>query len=160
MSAVAPPPLLRGATMVMVPSGDSPLLELGRTWHVLAGAVSTYLMLAYSLHQIGALIMLDVCASLGMSVGTFSLIMGAGNLLKFALMHIAGPVIDRLGARVVVVITLVLAASLLAVMGAATGPVMFGCAMVILLACSAFADQPTFVVLFVRALPRSSFGDG
>ena len=123
------------------------LQELRHGWPVLSVSVCSYFLLACLHSHVGPLLMLDVTSDLGMSITTYTLALGFGNLAKCVLLIVTGPAMDRFGAHNVANTTLAAGTLLVALLASAAGRNVFIGAIILLTASSAFAEQPTYVVI-------------
>ena len=129
--------------------------ELRRSGHVLLVSCIAYMLVCFVATHLVALIMLDAAAEFGFTIATYSLAQGAGNLVKGIALVVAGPVMERFGPHNVANATLIAATALLAVLALAPTPPLFVTALVALISITAFAEQPTYVVIqatFFQAL--------
>ena len=138
--------LHRRIVRVVMPS--SVWEEFRQSGHVLGVSCASYMLVCFVGTHLAALVMLDVVEALDTSVALYSLFQGAGNLIKGVLLALfAGPLMDRWGAHIVANATLVCATSLLALLTLSTTKAAFFAVLVALISVTAFAEQPTYVVI-------------
>jgi hypothetical protein len=117
--------------------------ELRRSGHVLLVAMMAYVELSGAAVHVPALIMLDVRTSLNVSISTFTMARGVGDLLKGIFVVLClGPAIERFGAVTCALVSMAFTA-LLSIMLALTqsGPT-FCVTLVILTVSTALCEQP------------------
>ena len=93
--------------------------------------------------------MLDAIESLGdLDISKYSLSLGLGNLIKAVLiLFVAGPVMNRFGARQCALVTLLVLIANIAILSSAMSGTTYCIALTSLIASTAFAEQPCFVCL-------------
>ena len=139
--------LLRTMDAQAVPSGAA-AAEFARGGTVLLLAVVDQVLLTGASTHLPALLMLDVTASLGISISVYSLCIGVGNVLKAVILLLAaGPTLRRFGASTCAILTTAAAAILLGAAALAPERTTFCAALVALVTATAFSEMPTFVVL-------------
>lgn len=125
--------------------GEAVCGEIRRSGLVLVLGIITYFMLAFVHTHLPAFIMLDAVNDLGISITSYTLATGIGNLIKCAVIAGAGPLMDRCGAHNVANATLVAGICLVMLLAVASSPASFMLIMATLIAITGFAEQPAFV---------------
>ena len=130
-----------------LPAASHACGELKRSGHVLAVTILSYFMLSFMHTHLAAFVMVDAVTDIGVSITTYTLATGIGNLIKCAAIAAAGPLMDRLGAHTVANATLGIGIALVATLAASTSRATFLVTIAALIGITGFAEQPTYVVV-------------
>ena len=122
--------------------------ELHQSGHVLLLSLLAYVLLSGAVVHIPGLIMLDVTQSLNLEIFEYTAALGVGNLIKAALViFFAGPAMNHYGPHVCARATLLAVAAGMVCLALVPSRALFAVVIVVLHACTAFGEQPCFIVL-------------